>query len=110
MKAAKMHDEPRRLRLIWADKIVLWLAIVLVAAAALAWLMIAIAAGIMGANHVVDSLGNGGLMEIGAFLLALWATFRALDFIAHGATYKLFHAEPAPDAPVLPSGENLLAH
>ncbi len=110
-----MPNMPKDLRLIWADKIVLWLAISIVALAALGWLLMALAAGAAGANHVLASIGIVGTLEICAALLVIWATFRALDFAAGGATYKLFHAEPAADAPVLqtpvlPTSRNLLAH
>jgi hypothetical protein len=104
-----MQHTPNKLRLIWADKIVLWLAILMAAMAAFAWVLIGVAAGPMGANHVLASVGTGGTLEIAALLLTLWAILRALDFAAGGATYKLFHALPARDESVLPTSGNLLA-
>ena len=59
---------------------------------------------------MLASFGIGDAPEIAAFLLAVWATLRALDFVFHGSTYKLFHTAPK-DAPVaLPTSGNLLAH
>lgn len=104
-----MRNTSNNLRLIWADKLALWLVALIVALAAFAWIMVAIGAGPMGADHVLASVGVDGAVELGALLLALWATFRALDFVAHGSTYRLFHAAPT-ETPVLPTGKNLLAH
>jgi hypothetical protein len=104
-----MQSPSNNLRLIWADKIVLWLVALLLAVAAFAWAMVAIGAGAMGADHVLASVGRDGVIELGALVLALWATLRGLDFVAHGSTYRLFHTAPA-DTAVLPAGKNLLAH
>jgi hypothetical protein len=105
-----MQYAPNNLRLIWADKIVLTLAVLILIVAVFGWVLFAIAAGTAGANHVLASVGLGGTLGIIAVLFAVWATFRATDFAAGGATYQLFHAAPVEDAPVLPVTENLLAH
>jgi hypothetical protein len=83
------------LHFIWADKIALWLAVLFVAMAAIGWVLIATAAGLMGANHVVASLGLHGTPIVIAWI-SVWALLRAIDFIAKGSTYRLFVAEPAP--------------
>jgi hypothetical protein len=90
-----MQNVRNHLRFIWADKIVLWLAILFVAVTAIGWVLVAAAAGAMGANHVVASLGLNSVPIIVAFA-SLWALLRAIDFIAKGSTYRLFVAEPAP--------------
>jgi hypothetical protein len=104
-----MQKPSNSLRLIWADKIVLTLAVLIGGLAGFGWGLTALAAGIAGADHVFASIGTGGALELTALLFAIWATFRALDFVAHGSTYKLFHAE-RNQAPALPTGGNLLAH
>jgi hypothetical protein len=104
-----MQNLRHHLRLIWADKIALTLAVLIAVLAAFGWALMALAAGAAGANHVAASIGFGGALEIGAVVLALWATLRAADFAFGGATYKLFHVEPETAA-VLPTGGNLLAH
>jgi hypothetical protein len=109
-----MRIAQNKLRMIWADKIALALAILLVAIPAIGWGLVALATGTMGANHVLASIGTEGALEVAAVVFAVWASFRAMDYVAHGATYKLFHAEqvadaPVAQAPVLPSGRNLLA-
>jgi hypothetical protein len=92
-----MRSIQNRLHLIWADKIVLWLAIAAVAALALCWCLVGVAAGMEGANHVVQSfaLDSGPIALIA--LVSLWALFRAIDFIAGGATHRLVAASPEPD-------------
>lgn len=104
-----MRNASTNLRLIWAEKIVLWLVALMLAVAAFAWVLVAIAAGPTGADHVLASVGLDGAVELGALAVALWATFRALDFIAHGSTYRLFHSAPS-ETTALPTGKNLLAH
>jgi hypothetical protein len=104
-----MQNTSNNLRLIWADKIVLWLVVLALAVAAFAWVLVAIGAGAVGADHVLASVGVNGMVELGALILALWATFRTLDFVAHGSTYRLFHTAPTETA-ALPTGKNLLAH
>lgn len=91
-----MQNIRNHLRLIWADKIALWLAILFVAAAAIGWVLVAAAAGAQGANHVVASLGLNGAPIVIA-LVSFWALLRAIDFIAKGSTYRLFHAQPDPE-------------
>ena len=105
-----MQDTANRLRLIWADKIVFWLALLSAVLMAIAWVFIAAAAGPIGANHVLASFGWGGIAEGVAGLLAFWAGLRALDFAFGGATHKLFYAERQDDVAALPARENLLAH
>jgi len=91
-----MRNVQDRLHLIWADRIVLWLAIAVIAVAAICWCLVAVAAGAEGANHVVASFAadSGGIVI--AALLTLWAGLRAIDFIGHGATRQLVHREEAP--------------
>jgi len=86
------------LHFIWADKIALWLAVLFVAMAAIGWVLVATAAGVMGANHVIASLGLNATPIVIA-LVSVWALLRAFDFIAKGSTYRLFVAEPAPTVP-----------
>jgi hypothetical protein len=83
------------LHFIWADKIALWLAILFVALAAIGWVLVAAAAGVMGADHVVASLGLNGTPIVIAWV-SVWALLRAIDFIAKGSTYRLFVTEPMP--------------
>jgi hypothetical protein len=85
-----MRSVRNHLHLIWADKIVLWLATIAVAALAICWVLVATAAGIGGANHVASSFGLDSALPIAATLLTLWAIMRVIDFIAGGATYRLF--------------------
>jgi hypothetical protein len=94
-----MQSVPNRLHLIWADRIVLWLAIAAVAALALCWCLVSVAAGVEGANHVVQSfaLNSGPIVLIA--LVSLWALLRAIDFIAGGATHRLVAASPEPETP-----------
>ena len=102
------------LRLIWADKIVLALAILLLAIPAFGWAIVALAAGPMGADHVLASIGIENVLELFCAVLAVWAMLRAVDFVAGGTTYKLFHAEPAADLRAVSAAEvpdsKLLAH
>jgi hypothetical protein len=93
-----MRSVQNRLHLIWADRIVLWLAIVAVAALALCWCLVGVAAGVNGANHVVASfaLDSGPIVLIA--LVSLWALLRAIDFIGGGATHRLVAPAPEPDA------------
>ena len=92
-----MQMTRNNLRLIWADKIVL-----------------ALAAGPMGADHVLASIGIENVLELFCAVLAVWAMLRAVDFVAGGTTYKLFHAEPAADLRAVSAAEvpdsKLLAH
>jgi hypothetical protein len=81
------------LHFIWADKIALWLVILSVVMAAIGWVLVAAAAGVMGANHVVASLGFNST-PIVITLVSIWALLRAIDFIAKGSTYRLFVTEP----------------
>lgn len=108
-----MQTTQNKLRLIWADKIALSLAVLIVAIPAIGWALVALAAGPLGANHVLASIGADGAIEVLATVLALWASLRAIDFLAGGATYKLFHTEEkaasASSAREIPGG-NLLAH
>jgi F0F1-type ATP synthase assembly protein I len=104
-----MQNARVNLRFIWAEKIVLTLAALGAAIAAFGWVLVALAAGMTGANHVLASIGADGALEITAVLFAVWATFRAMDFAFGGSTYKLFHAE-REDAAVLPVAGKLLAH
>lgn len=94
-----------RLRLIWADKIVLWLAVLIVAAMAILWIMVAVAAGTDGANHVVASFGSDFGVHIIIDLVGLWALLRAIDFIAGGATYRMFSAQTKPEAASTPAAQ-----
>lgn len=92
-----------RFHLIWADRIVLWLAILGIAALAICWCAVAVAAGVEGANHVVLSFGlNSGPLVA---LIALWALLRAIDFVAGGATYRIFVPMREPEAPAVPVHE-----
>ena len=96
-KGRVMQNIRNHLHFIWADKIVAWAAILFVAMTAIGWVLVAAAAGAQGANHVVASLGlNGGPIIIA--LVSLWALLRAIDFIAKGSTYRLFHTQPEPPA------------
>ena len=100
-----MQNIRNHLHFIWADKIVLWVAILFVAMAAIGWLLVAAAAGAMGANHVVASLGLNSAPIIFA-LVSLWAVLRAIDFTAKGETYRMFHSQPEPPAPKQASAAN----
>ena len=93
-----MQNIRNHLHFIWADKIALWLAVLFVAMAAIGWVLVATAAGVMGANHVIASLGLNATPIVIA-LVSVWALLRAIDFIAKGSTYRLFVAEPAPTVP-----------
>jgi len=94
-----MRSVQSRLHLIWADKLVLWLVILGIAALAICWCLVAVAAGVDGANHVALSFGWDPNIAIA--LLTLWAVLRALDFVAGGSTYKLFVPAREPAAPVM---------
>ena len=91
-----MRSVQSRLHLIWADRIVLWLAIGVLAAAAICWCLVAVAAGAPGADHVVMRFAadSGAVVIMG--LLTLWTALRAMDFIARGATTRLVHRDDAP--------------
>ena len=105
-----MQSIRENLRLIWADKIVLWMAITAAGLAAFTWLLAAVATGISGANHVVASLGTGGGSEVALGAFALWTTLRALDFVFHGSTWRLFHTNPALTERPLAVAAGLAAH
>jgi len=94
-----MRSVQNRLHLIWADKIVLWLVILGIAALAICWCLVAVAAGVQGANHVALSFGWDP--DIAVALLTLWAVLRALDFVAGGSTYKRFAPTHEPEAPAM---------
>jgi hypothetical protein len=94
-KGCAVQNIRNHLHFIWADKIALWLGIIFVAMAAIGWVLVAAAAGVMGANHVMASLGLNGA-PIVITLVSVWALLRAIDFIAKGSTYRLFVTEPAP--------------
>jgi len=91
-----MRSVRNHLHLIWADKIVLWLVMLAAAALAICWCLVAAAAGVQGANHVALSFGLDP--GIGVALVTLWVVLRALDFVAGGATYKLFVPAREPEA------------
>ena len=95
-KGIAVQNVRNNLRFIWADKIVLWLAMLFVALAAVGWILVALAAGPMGANHVVASLGLSATPVV--ILASTWAALRAIDFIAKGSTYRLFMGQP--EAPI----------
>ena len=106
-----MQNIREHLHLIWADKIVLTLVVLALFFTALIWVFVALAAGILGANHVLASVGVEGALEGGLAAAALWAGLRALDYAFGGATFRLFRAEPtAVTTPAIPVGGNLLAH
>ncbi|HEY8948593.1 MAG TPA: hypothetical protein VIM56_06890 [Rhizomicrobium sp.] len=94
-----MRSVRNHLRLIWADKIVLWLVVLAMAALAICWCLVAAAAGVEGANHVVRSFGLDP--DVGIALVTLWVVLRALDFVAGGATHKLFVPAREPEAPAI---------
>ncbi|MBS0274974.1 MAG: hypothetical protein JSR55_11375 [Proteobacteria bacterium] len=94
-----MQSVQQRLHLIWADKIVLWLVFLGIAALVICWCLVAVAAGVEGANHVALRLGWDP--DIAIALLALWGVLRALDFVARGATHKLFIPTCEPQAPAM---------
>jgi hypothetical protein len=96
-----MRSVRSRLHLIWADKIALWLAFLAVAALVICWLLVATAAGVEGANHVALSFGLDSTLPVAAILLTLWALMRAIDFIAGGATYRLFVPRRGPEIPAV---------
>jgi hypothetical protein len=102
-----------RFHLIWADRIILWVAAGIGALAALCWCLVAVAAGVDGANHVVVSFGADSGDDVVLVLLTLWAALRAIDFIGHGATYKLLHRSDAPhpssEAPSASTGKPMAA-
>ena len=89
-----MRYSRKHLHFIWADRVVLWLAALFVALAVIGWILVALAAGPQGANHVVASLGLNATPVV--ILASVWATLRAIDFIAKGSTYRLFIVEPEP--------------
>ena len=109
-----MKYSHKHLHFIWADRIALWLAVLFVALAVIGWILVALAAGPLGANHVVASLGLNATPVI--ILASTWAGLRAIDFIAKGSTYRLFHAEPDPpvtvtsQAPTSDAGRPMAAH
>jgi len=94
-----MRSAQSRLHLIWADKIVLWLVFLGIVALAICWCLVAVAAGVQGANHVALRLGWDP--DIAIALLTLWAVLRAVDFVAGGATYKLVVPARAPETPAM---------
>jgi hypothetical protein len=79
-----------RFHLIWADKIVLWLASAVVALFALGWCLVAVAAGVDGANHVVMSFGADSGDDLLIGLATLWAALRAIDYLRGGQTRAIF--------------------
>jgi hypothetical protein len=104
-----MQNIREHLHLIWADKIVLGIALVMAALAGVLWLLVALAAGLAGANHVIASFGTTVFQEAVLGFVAVWLALRAIDFAAGGSTYKLFAAQsPSTDASVLPAGKLIL--
>ncbi|HXL99179.1 MAG TPA: hypothetical protein VN932_04555 [Rhizomicrobium sp.] len=85
----------RRLRFIWADKLVLFVALSALALATFLWVLALIAAGTAGAAHLVACVGTANVVNAGAAMVALWVALRAIDFAAGGSTRKLFAAAPA---------------
>lgn len=85
-----MDNLRENLRLIWADKIVLVIGISVLALTGIGWLLVAIAAGIAGADHVVASF----VTEEGVYtvfsLAVFWLFLRGADFVFRGSTYRLF--------------------
>jgi len=101
-----------RFHFIWADKIVLWLASAIVALFAIGWALVAVAAGVDGANHVVMSFGTDSGDDLVIGLVTLWVALRAIDFASGGSTRTMFSArDKRKDAQrTLSVGHNDLAH
>jgi hypothetical protein len=92
-------------QLIWADKFALAVAAAGVFVALLLWVLVAVAAGTLGANHVFATLGMASIFYTSGAALLLWLVLRAIDFAAKGATYTLIKGEqfPATDKHVPPA-------
>ncbi|HEX3430458.1 MAG TPA: hypothetical protein VHT03_06185 [Rhizomicrobium sp.] len=78
------------LRLIWAEKTAFALLLAETVLVAFLWLISFLAAGNAGANHVLASIGEWRVEQGFLSILALWMSFRAMDFIVGGSTYRLF--------------------
>jgi hypothetical protein len=97
---------------IWADRIVMWLAILIAGAGAICWMLVAVAAGTAGANHVVLSFGSDSGLTAILVLTGFWVLLRAADFIAGGSTYRMFATPPEPEpkpAATLPATDRPMA-
>ena len=70
---------------IWADKIALALALLVAIAIFAFWALVVVATGIMGANHIIASVGYVGLTDVALWIGALWLLMRGLDFITRRA-------------------------
>jgi hypothetical protein len=107
-----MENFRAELRLIWADKIVIALAVAIAGIAVLAWGLVAIAAGIAGANHVILSFGSGMAGGITVGLLVLWLLLRGLDWAAGGSTARLFARPhtPRPHPEAMSVGRHIVVH
>ena len=100
-----------RIHLIWADKIVLWLAFAAIVIAAVGWCLVAVAAGVGGANHVVTSFSAESGDDLLVVLLTLWVALRAIDFLRGGQTRTLFATHAHLDETARsPAVGNDLAH
>ena len=73
---------------IWADKIALALALLVAIAIFAFWALVVVATGMVGANHIIASVGYAGLTYVALWIGALWLLMRGLDFIARRAVRR----------------------
>jgi hypothetical protein len=76
-------------RVIWAEKTAIALILAEVGLVASLWLITFLAAGLAGASHVFASIGVWRVEQGLLAILALWISFRVMDFVAGGSTYRL---------------------
>lgn len=74
---------------IWADRLALTLIAIVVAGIALSWAMVAVAAGVEGADHVFAITGLSWLFYGTVAIALLWIVLRAIDFVCGGPTRAL---------------------
>jgi hypothetical protein len=101
-----------QLHLIWAEKIALVLASLILGLTVFFWAVVAVAAGIAGANHVLAMTGVSWVEDGLIGVAILWVLFRAIDYAHGGSTHALLSPHPVrkQDGRALPMASDLAHH
>jgi hypothetical protein len=86
----------RLTRFIWADKAALLVGFLFSSVLLYFWSLAFLVVGNLGAKHLWENIGIPGI-ELGILTVgSAWFAMRVTDFLAGGATYRLFDHRSAP--------------